>query len=298
MMIREALSWATQKLNKKTQSPALDAEVLLSFVLKKDKSWIFANPDNKLTTKQSNNFNNLIQKRANHWPVAYLTGHKEFFGLDFRVTKDTLIPRPETELLVEKALEILKNNKIKQVIDVGTGSGCIIISLASSLRGYSRGNLKFYATDISTQTLKVAKQNAKNHKIKFVQANLLPPEHVEGHSLIVANLPYLTPKQLKNPDLKHEPKSALVAGPDGLKYYRELFKQIRSLRHPELACPQRSRLRGGRDSGSSTILLEHDPSQVSKLKSLAKKHFPKAKTQFHKDLTGRFRIMELKFARF
>lgn len=169
MNILEALNWAKKYL-KKTSSPSLDAEVLLSFVLSMERGWLFANPDFNLTSEQFNKFKKIISKRRHHWPVAYLVGHKKFFGLDFKVTPDVLIPRPETELLVEKALQILEPSPPLRererlhspspprplqgervgvrgwhVIDLGTGSGNIIISLIQSviaIRRRRRSNLR------------------------------------------------------------------------------------------------------------------------------------------------------------
>lgn len=272
------------------KSGSLNNEVLLAHVLKKDRSWLFANPDHQLSRLQLTTYNLLLRGRSRGVPAAYLTGHKEFFGLDFRVTPATLIPRPETELLVERALSLLpspgvgrdrgRGRTIENVIDVGTGSGCIIISLAKNIRN---AKIKFLATDISKPALKIAKHNAIKHgvskKIKFLQGNLLSGLQLTTYNLptlILANLPYLTPGQMKNPDLKHEPRSALVAGTDGLKYYRELFAQA-----------SRSKLR------NSVLIIEHDPRQKPKLASLVKKHFPSAKFRFHKDLAGRYRILEI-----
>ncbi len=285
MTIREAL-----------QGKARDSEILLSFVLKKNKAWLFANPDFKVPNLQLKTYNSLIHRRASRWPIAYLTGHKEFYGLDFKVDKNVLIPRPETELLVELALKGLRveGTGYRNIIDVGTGSGAIIISIVK----FTKSKATFFATDILNTALKVAKSNARRHgvakKIKFIKSDLLSNLQLTTHNsptLIIANLPYLTPRQMKNPDLKHEPKNALVAGKGGLKYYRELFKQMAVLRHPRPDRGSRldSRLRGN----DATLLLEHDPSQVAKLKSLAKKYFPKAKPIFHKDLSNRYRVVEI-----
>ena len=311
MNIRTAISLATQSL-KKSASPVLDAEVLLSFVLKKPKEFLYGHPDFKLSEIQDSKFRILIRKRANHWPVAYLTGHKEFFGLDLLVTKDVLVPRPETELLVELALERLKirDLRFKNIVEVGTGSGNIIISLV--IQSEAR-NLRFFATDTSAKALAVARRNARRHgvaKIKFLRGNLLAPVlqatiYNLRPILIVANLPYLTEKQYRaNPDLKHEPKRALVGGKDGMKYFREIFEQL----HTFLPSPGVGRVaaclparQGGRERSQSpfdsaqgqngiTILIEHDPGQKGKLKKLISQHFPQAEVKFHKDLAGRFRV--------
>jgi len=258
-----------------------DAEVILAHVLKNDRAWLFANPDFELSRLQLTTYNLLLARRAKHWPVAYLTGHKEFYGLEFRVTPDVLIPRPETEMLVELARERIENRelRIKKIIDLGTGGGAIIISLAKSLRN---SKLKFSATDISPKALQNAKQNARRHgvekRIKFIKSDLLRNLKFDiRNSLLVSNLPYLTPAQVKaNPDLKHEPRSALVAGPDGLKYYRKLFEQLSKFYIQ-----------------NSIFLLEHDPSQKNKLAALVKKSLPNSRTKFHRDFSGRWRICEI-----
>ncbi|OGE79098.1 MAG: hypothetical protein A2751_05650 [Candidatus Doudnabacteria bacterium RIFCSPHIGHO2_01_FULL_46_14] len=302
MTIREAFVWTEKKINK-ADSPQLDAEVLLSHTIKKSKEFLFANPDFKLSSLQFSIYRSLIQKRDRHWPVSYLIGHKEFYGLDFKVTPHVLIPRPETELLVELAIQKIKNKRlaIRNILDIGTGSGCIITSIAV-IASQRRSNLKFYATDVSNSALKIAKSNARRHsvakKIKFLHSNLLstlPATAYKLPSLILANLPYLTPSQYNsNLDLKHEPRAALVAGPDGLKYYRKLFRQIRNSpnpSYPKRGTPPLS-LRGGRE-GLLTLLLEHDPSQTSKLKFLTKQYFPQAKLKFHRDLSGLNRVLEI-----
>lgn len=301
MNIREALVAGNRKLRSTSQSPNLDAEVLLSYVLKKDRAWLYANPDKKLSRLQLTTYNLLIRKRANYVPVAYLTGHKEFFGLDFRVTPSVLIPRPETELLVEMSLKNLQSKilNLKSVIDLGTGSGCIVVSLAKNSK-----KIKLYAIDNSSAALKIAKINARRHgvarKIKFLRGNLLSPFLQPKilnlkSSIILANLPYLTPKQYNsNRDLKHEPRSALVGGRNGLKYYRELFEELRIFRHAGLDPASRSmdsRLRGNE---SIVLLIEHNPSQKRAIESLTKRFFPKAKIKFHKDLAGRDRVTEIK----
>jgi len=342
MIIKEALSWADKKLKSKSLSPALDAEVLLSHALKKSKEFLFANPDFELSKLQATSYKLLVRRRANHWPIAYLTGHKAFYGLDFKVTPDVLIPRPETELLVERALQILqattyppdiarrkslRAGKLQAIIDIGTGSGAIIIAIAKKLAEYSgivQNTPHLYATDISKQALKVAKQNAKKHKvaerIRFEHCNLIENCKLEiENSLVLANLPYLAPGQVSsNPDLKHEPRSALVAGPDGLKHYRNLFKQIEAICHSEgtpdvssvafrLRQSASSRRRVAKEEESQrsfvgvppqddnkfVLLLEHDPSQKKKLESLTQKYFPKSKIRFHKDLSRRDRVMEV-----
>lgn len=283
MTIREALVRGSKKLRRTSLSPVLDTEVLLSSVLRKDKTYLLANPASGLTKTQNNRLQKLVQKRKSRWPVAYLTGRKEFFGLDFKVTPDVLIPRPETETLIERALQLTTDDLLTGIIDIGTGSGNIIISLAKTLKTKS---IKFFAIDFSPKALTIARQNANRHKvagkIKFLRGNLLQPflppttYKLPAKTIILANLPYLTPKQYAaNPDLRHEPREALIAGRDGLKYFRKLFAQLAAAK-----------------SKKTTVFLEHDQSQKTKLRKLIRIYFPDAKVLFHKDLTGRYRIAE------
>jgi len=247
MPISQVILKACQKLQKFNLSSAfLDAELLLSFVLRKPREYVLAHPEIKLTKKQILKFYKLIAQRAKNIPLAYLTGVKEFYGREFYVDKRVLVPRPETETLIEQ----VKSEKLKMksdaiIVDIGTGSGCIIITLAKELENLKSkiSNLKFLATDVSPDALAVAKKNVKLHgvdkKIKFLQGNLLEPILKNKDFLIhnseffiLANLPYLTLKQIKqSPTIQHEPRLALTAGKDGLKYYRELAKQLQGFRN-------------------------------------------------------------------
>ena len=297
----------------------IDSEILLAHVLHKDRAWLFANPDYKLSHLQLTTYNLLLRRHSRGEPVAYLTGHKEFYGLDFSVNKNVLIPRPETELLVELAIKIAtspptppqawggwpkarRGRNVLNIIDVGTGSGCIIISIAKNLpviSGLDHLTPGLFAIDNSKTALAVAHTNARRHgvngKIKFLHGDLLSPlqemerDKGRGRTIIIANLPYLTTAQYNsNPGLRHEPKQALVAGKDGLKFFRELFRQLKAI-HNSPSPPLR--LRGG--WGALTVLLEFDPRQKNKLAVLAKKYFPHSKTQFYKDLACKIRVMKL-----
>ena len=195
MTIASLLKTSEKKLRRSlchSNSARLDAEVLLSHVLGRDRTRIAAYPELELTDTQTRKFYALIRRRARHEPVAYLIGHKEFYGLDFRVDRRVLIPRPETELLVELALcragihslrggLNINPHAAKNFIDVGTGSGAIAIALAKTIP-----NARVMATDASATALRVARANAKIHdiadRIKFVRANLLPPHvHAFAH---------------------------------------------------------------------------------------------------------------------
>ncbi|MFA5318174.1 MAG: peptide chain release factor N(5)-glutamine methyltransferase [Patescibacteria group bacterium] len=292
--IKKNLGFAYKKLQKnKISSAFLDAELLLSFVLRKSREYILAHPEKKLTKKQIIKFTDLIKQRVKHMPVAYLTNTKEFYGREFYVDKRVLVPRPETEMIIDVAKRATRNaQRVGDIIDVGTGSGCIIITLIKELQNLKSKikKLKFTAIDISKDALIVARKNARLHnidkKIKFLRGNLLEPflknkKLVIGYwSLVITcNLPYLTPTQVKNSiSIKHEPKLALTAGKDGLKYYRELTEQINLLQkqNPQIKI---------------TLLCEIDPAQIKGIKKI----FSFAKNiKIKKDLAGRDRIVVVK----
>ena len=292
MYIKKSLRQATKKLEEKSiKNPHLEAEILLSNILKKPREFILAYPEKQLTKTQITNYKLQITKRLKGVPLAYITGHKEFYGLDFYVNKYVLIPRPETELMIDEAIRITRNVKRITLIDVGTGSGCIIITLAKLLKSKLQiTNYKLLATDISRPALVIARKNAKLHKvdkkIKFLHGNLLEPilnkpQIANGKSqiIITANLPYLTPQEIKNsPTIQYEPKLALDAGKNGLKYYCQLFKQIKQITNYKLPI---------------TVLLEIDPSQTKKIKQLAKNKLPQCKYKTKKDLAGHNRLIIL-----
>jgi len=271
----------------KINSAHLDAELLLSFTIKKTREYILAHQDKKITKKQADKFNNLIRQRAKLVPVAYLINMKEFYGREFFIDERVLVPRPETELFIDELR--IKNYELgitTNIIDIGVGSGCIIISLVKELE--KNRNMKFFAIDISKDALTVARKNARLHsvdkKIQFLHGNLLAPflknqSLVTCNLILVANLPYLTSTQIKqSPSIKHEPKLALTAGKDGLKYYRELAEQIKELIkiNPEIKI---------------TLLCEIDPTQVKSMKKIFS--FAK-KAEIKKDLAGLDRIVVIK----
>jgi release factor glutamine methyltransferase len=292
MTIKQSLVWATKILKKtKILSPALDAEILLAFTIKKPKEFLFSHPEKKLTGKELVKFKNLIARRARREPVAYITGHKYFYGLDFFVNRNVLIPRPETELLIKET-----NNQLNSqfstlnslIIDVGTGSGAIAVTLARHLPG-----AKIFATEISPGAIKVTQKNIQHHKtgVTLLRGNLLYPiiqklksQFSDLNSLIiVANLPYLKTAQWRKtqPEIKkYEPRAALDGGPDGLKYYKQLLNQIKLL--------------VTRYSLPVTSIFEIDPSQVKPITKLIHHHFPDAKIQMKKDLAGRDRLVIFK----
>jgi len=270
----------------------LDLELLVAHVLKKSREFVLAHPEFSVTSNQQLAISKKVSRRMKHEPLAYILGHKEFFGLDFKVTKDTLIPRPETELLVELAIQETNTKKqTSNIIDVGTGSGNIIISLAKNTTGENN----FFAVDISKKALAIAKQNAKKHKvdIKFLHGNLLDPIikdrsmfHAPCSMIILANLPYLS-KEIYTATLpnvkKYEPKSALYSLKDGLDHYERLMDQIKGLK---MAC----RL------PLTTCYLEISPEQKAKLPKIIKNHLPQAKIEFHKDLAKKWRVCRIEIS--
>jgi len=283
MTIKQALEANTVKLSQKhIARPDLEAELLLAGVLKQDRVFLLAHSEKKLTIRQKIKYRYLISLKINHWPTAYLTGHQEFFGLDFIVNRHTLIPRPETELLVESALKLIPRNNPTEVIEVGAGSGCIIIAVA---KNNPNGKTNYRAIEISRGAIKIAKLNAKRHqlnlKIKFINDTLLSPISNEEFSdplIILANLPYLRPDQFSSsPSIQKEPRGALISGPDGLDLYRELLNQASALKAPDI-----------------TLILEIDPSQTGTIMQLAKDHWPNAKVEILKDFCGHERIAIIK----
>ncbi|MBU1131419.1 peptide chain release factor N(5)-glutamine methyltransferase [Patescibacteria group bacterium] len=237
MTIKEALSWVAQKLKEQNINSAfLDAEVLLSFILQKPKEFLYTYPDYQLTSRQKRKFEKLINKRIKHEPVAYLIGQKEFYGLIFKINKHVLVPRPESEEIIDKVLNIIDTKFVIRdtcyvICDIGTGSGCLIISLAKKFKEQEIiDQFKLYATDISQKALNIAKQNAKLHRVNkyitFLKGNLLKPLKDKRIDLIIANLPYLTKDDVKKePSIKKEPSKALVGD------YSKFFKQISGLKY-------------------------------------------------------------------
>ncbi|MFH1255285.1 MAG: peptide chain release factor N(5)-glutamine methyltransferase [bacterium] len=278
MTIAQTIKIAAAKLNAKNISiPHLEAEILLSEILKKPREFLLARGEKKLSAKQISDFKHQLARRLKGEPIAYIIGKKEFYGLDFKVNRHVLIPRPETELMVDEALKLISHSlKPVTLVDAGAGSGCVAITLSK----LTKQNI--IAIDISGKALAVAKQNAKRHgvekKIKFIKGNLLSPiihdpSFIAHNPLIIlANLPYLDKDQIKSsPSIKYEPETALFGGKNGLELYEKLFQQITGL-------------------SDITMLCEFDPRKTVRIKQLIKKHLPLAKLQIKKDLAGLNRL--------
>jgi release factor glutamine methyltransferase len=241
MNIKQSLVALSQRLSQAGfEQAGLEAELLLACAIQKEREFLLSYPELALNSKQKRLLNKLVKRRLAHEPMAYILGEQSFFNIKLRVDKRVLIPRPETEKLVELVLKD-RPSKDATILDLGTGSGAIIITLASNL-GEAH---QFIATDISSKALRVARDNAKSNgqetRIEFVKSDLLKKllrqrKWLASKNLvIVANLPYvesdwqkaLTADQIK--ELKYEPSLALLAGEDGFDLYRQLASDLKSL---------------------------------------------------------------------
>ena len=271
-----------------SDTPDLDAEVLLACVLGCNRAWLYSHPEHQLSRDHLSDFRRLVDRRLSGVPVAYLVGHKEFFGLDFVVTSDVLIPRPDTEVLVECALELVPRLSAPMTIaDVGCGSGAIAVSLAVHL-----AHTRVVAVDISRPALRIGRHNAARHavsdRIFWVCGDLLT-SCVGPFHLIVANPPYLRVDELPaigkqavsdsepQSGLAWEPRLALDGGREGLVVVRRLLDQSSS----------RLRSRGA-------LLMEIGAEQGAAVQELGKRYFPTANVDVVRDYAGRDRILRVK----
>lgn len=276
MTWKEALVRASEILKQnRIEDATLESELLLRHTLKIDRVRLYVESERELTSEQETTFWQLVDRRLKGEPTAYITGHREFYGLDFDVSPAVLIPRPETELLVEKALALAKSRAVSTIADIGTGCGAIAISLAKHIP-----DVRIYATDISTEALRVARNNAEKHgvtgRITFLQGNLLEPLP-EPVDLIIANLPYVRRSDItqKGP-LSFEPRAALDGGEAGLDTIRELCRQVSGKLRP-----------------NGCLLLEIGQGQVKAVSDLLKSRFPAATIEVAPDLAGIERVVGL-----
>ena len=281
-MNRSLFADVTTQLTPISDTPALDASVLIAHVIHRPRTWVMAHPELSLTVEQQKELDNSLARLERGESFPYVLGHWEFFGLDFEVTPDVLIPRPETELLVEKAIAWLQESPVRRTIaDVGTGSGAIAISIAVNVP-----DARVLATDISYKTLEVARKNAIKfgviNQIDFVQCDLLPP-HIESlptelhFDLICANLPYIPTATLyKLAIFGREPTLALDGGTDGLDIIRRLLDIA-----PEWLAP------------NGMILLEIESTRGIQALNLACDLFSEASIHLHQDLAGQDRLLEI-----
>lgn len=228
MNVAEAISFATESLRTAgTPEPARDAKVLLAHSLGKQKTFLIAYPEFELTDEQQTRYRTVIERRAGREPLQHILGRQEFYGRDFRVSPDVLIPRPETEAIVELAVSFLADRPEPSFLDIGTGSGCIAVSVAAELPT-ARG----LATDISPAALAVARENAETHgvadRVSFTEADLFGPAGDAEFDLIVSNPPYVPLEDFRGlePEVREfEPRSALTDEGDGLAIIRKIISE-------------------------------------------------------------------------
>ncbi len=280
MNLAEALNDASSRLrNAGIDDARLEAEVLLRHSLGITREELYARLQEPLKARSEQDYESLTARRLAHEPTAYIIGHREFCGLEFACSPAALIPRPETELLVETAIDWIERREPPveelRAIDVGTGSGVIAVALAKQFP-----ELHIVATDVSAEALRLARRNATVHcvseQIEFLEGSLLEP--VQGaFDLVVANLPYIPSRTYNTlpPEIReHEPEVALRAGRRGTAVIEELLQQAR-----------------GRLSPSGLLLAEHAWHQGSALRRVAADHFPTADIETRRDLAGRGRML-------
>jgi release factor glutamine methyltransferase len=285
--LQSVLDTTATRLSPFSDTPQLDAEVLITHVLNQPRTWLHAHDDAPLGPRQAALLDGLVQRLEQGEPLPYVIGHWEFFGLDFDLTPEVLIPRPETELLVERAIPWLQSSSQHRAIaDIGTGSGCIAVCLAIHVP-----EAHITATDISSAALKVARGNARKHhveqQIEFIECDILPQplplfqgERGTGagkFDLICANLPYIPTGKLHTlPIYGREPTLALDGGGDGLDPFRRLLNLAPTQLNP-----------GGR------MLLEIEATRGTTALSMAYDAFEEAEIHLYQDLAQQDRLLEI-----
>ena len=280
--VREVLAWATDVFSQTHVSSAgLDAEVLLAHVLGWTRTKLHARPESDLTDSQRHAFLVSVERRRSREPAAYIIGHREFYGLDFVVDRRVLIPRPETELLVECALEASARLRAEGqrllLADIGTGSGAVAVSLAINLSAAT-----IYATEASPEALEVAARNVARHgvssRVHLLGGDLVGPM-VERVHIMVANLPYIRTGQLASlmPEVAvYEPQIALDGGTDGLVHIRRLLEQA-----------------GGWLLPRGVLLAEIDAEHGQEMLVLARQCHPAAQLELFRDYAGLDRVVQI-----
>jgi len=298
--------------------------LMLSFILNKSVEYIYTHSEEEISLAFFQKFEELAQKRSSGMPLAYLLGSKEFYGIDFRVNSSVLIPRPETEMMVDEALGWIENFEGKEagllILDVGTGSGCIPIAIAKNIKRI----VNFLAIDFSEDALKIAMENIEHHnlenQITLKKSDLLQDldRNIfnQKNVLITANLPYLSKNIYDNSPSSvqdFEPKEALISGLDGLDHYRRLFEEINTVilngmneeqvneveesfaRKANLSADPSPSLRMT-SVKSLEVLLEISPEQKESIEDLIKEKFGnKVEVSIKKDLAGKWRLVKINF---
>ncbi|HEX8891917.1 MAG TPA: peptide chain release factor N(5)-glutamine methyltransferase [Terriglobales bacterium] len=234
MQLKQALTSAVEQLESSdVGSPRLNAEILLMFVLGVNRAYLYAHPERELTNEEQVRYDEAIAQRAGDVPSQYITGHQEFWGLDFLVSPAVLIPRPETEHLVETVLKLASEVPAPRIVDVGTGSGCIALALA-----HERKSAEIYGVDLSAEALEIARANAArlqlDSRVRFLESNILGAlAGRRDFDFVVSNPPYVgfdEADKVQRSVFQYEPKMAVFAGDNGLDVIRPLIKQA----HPAL----------------------------------------------------------------
>jgi release factor glutamine methyltransferase len=230
--VRQALDAATLRLEASSRTPRRDAELLLMRVLGWDRAALLTRPERILSTAETVEYQALLTRRKAAEPMQYITGVQQFFGLDFKVTREVLIPRPETELVVEALLDRVNRDQPLRIVDVGTGSGAIAVALAHALP-----NSQITAVDLSEPALAVARENAAQHgvleRVRLVHADLLAGCAPRSFEAVVSNPPYVAESEVLEAQVRdYEPATALYAGPSGLEIYEQLIPQARETLTP------------------------------------------------------------------
>lgn len=240
--IENAVADAAESLVEVSDSARLDAEALLAWILDVPRSYLFTHPEAALGEEPARDFSDAISRRQQGEPVAYITGAKEFWSLQLKVSSDTLVPRPETETLVEQALLLIPPDHRCRLLDLGTGSGAIAIAIASE-----RPKCEIVATDSSSEALDVAKENAAQyalHNIQFVHGDWTEPVRDQTFDIVASNPPYVRDNDPALDALRFEPQSALAAGFDGMDAIRRIAEDARAI-----------------IAADGTLLLEHGADQ-------------------------------------
>jgi len=273
--VRAALDWGRQELSS-SPTPALDAQVLLAHALGKPRAWVLAHDADLIGQREHHIYASLIARRVRGEPVAYLRGYVEWFGMELEITPDVLIPRPETELVAERAIKLARKEQVLLVADIGTGSGALAIAMARHLV-----TARVFAVDSSHAALGVAAKNVHKHgvadRVTLVKGSLLTPLG-EKPDLIVANLPYVAAGLMPSLErsVRFEPPDALCGGADGLELYADMFDQMA-------------------DRGwAPHVVCEIDPRQAAGIRALAHRVFPDARVEVYPDYAVRDRIAQMR----
>lgn len=274
--VARALGDGIRALEATSDSPRLDAQLLLAHVVGRGKEWLVAHSDDALTEVQRTEFDALCAQRATGKPLAYILGSAWFYGREFLVNEDVLVPRPETEHLVDDAIAHLRDIPDARVLDVGTGSGAIACTLAADVR-----HARVDAVDVSAPALRVARENASrlgvDARVAFFESDLLAAiPHERAYDVVVANLPYVPTDEVEPApaSVSFEPRLALDGGRDGLDAYRRLLPQLPG------------RLRAG-----AVVLLEAAPALMDGLSLLVRAAFPQSSVSVRGDYGRRERYV-------